>query len=256
MKLFQNIIRGAVLSLNVLLLFFLLFQDRLVFPAWLQSVGRMHPLLLHLPIGAIVIALLVVLFQKEFKENSYEKIIGFILAIAAITAALSALMGFVLSREGGYDEVLLTYHLAAGVVLSFLCWLLLYASPTKKKVFTGLLASTIVVLVLAGHLGASITHGENFVLAPMQKVDSKIAPITDSTTLYHAAIEPVLRTICFSCHNEQKTKGNLLMTSLASITVGGKHGVIWKAHDAKNSILIERINLPENHDTVKFSYPL
>jgi uncharacterized membrane protein len=248
MKLFHKITNGTVLFLNVLLIFFLFFQNRISFPAWLQSIGRMHPLLLHLPIGALVVALVLVFFRNDFKSKPFTKVTQLIFAVAALSAALSALMGFILSKEGGYDEVSLNYHLLAGVSVSILTWILLLVSAERKWLFTSLMAVSFVAIVLASHFGATLTHGENFVMAPLMKFEPTITVITDSTSLYRAAIEPIFKNKCMSCHNEQKKKGNLLMTSVESILVGGKHGPIWKGGDPENSTIIKRIHLPADHE--------
>ena len=71
-------------------------------PAWLQPVGRMHPMLLHLPIGLLVIVGLLWLFKREFAGESFTKLMKFVLGITALSAAVAALMGFFLSREEGY----------------------------------------------------------------------------------------------------------------------------------------------------------
>ncbi len=248
MQLFQRVIKSAVFGFNILLIFLIVFQDRIVFPSWLQSFGRLHPLLLHLPIGTLVIALLVLLFRNEFKGEAFTRINMLVLSFAAITSVLSAIMGFALSKEGGYDESVLRYHLISGTAVSLLTWLLLIIDSQNQKLYRPLLLVSFVALIAAGHFGATITHGENFVLAPMMGKGEEQIVITDSTSLYHAAIEPVFREKCFSCHNEQKKKGNLLMTSVAAINKGGKHGVIWKAGDPKSSSIIERINLPDEND--------
>jgi uncharacterized membrane protein len=248
MKLFHKIANGSILSLNTLLLFFLFFQDRISFPVWIQSIGRMHPLMLHLPIGAIVVAAILIIFRREFKEGSFESMITLILSVAAVSASCAALMGFVLSKEGGYNQSLLGYHLIAGIALSLSSWLLLALVYQKRKIFNSALVFTLFILIITGHLGATLTHGENFVLAPLMKSRDEIVPITDSTTLYHAAIEPVFKAKCMSCHNKQKIKGDLLMTSAESILKGGKHGAIWKAGDPLNSKFIQRINLPNENE--------
>jgi len=70
--------------------------------------------------------------------------------------------------------------------------------------------------------------------------------ITDSSSLFTAAIRPILRSKCFSCHNEKKAKGGLIMTTEEKILEGGKNGPIWKPGDALTSHIIEKINLPED----------
>ncbi len=97
-------------------------------------------------------------------------------------------------------------------------------------------------------LGSVLTHGENFVLAPLQGGTEETTAITDSTTLYVAAIEPILRHKCMSCHNDKKAKGKLIMTAVEKIMKGGKHGPIWVARDPEKSTIIKRIHLPEEND--------
>jgi hypothetical protein len=46
----KNILGTTLIPLNSLLLFFLIFDNKLVVPLWLQVLGRMHPVILHFPI--------------------------------------------------------------------------------------------------------------------------------------------------------------------------------------------------------------
>jgi uncharacterized membrane protein len=248
MKIFFKISSGAILCLNVLLLFFLIFQDSISIPIWLQTVGRMHPMMLHLPIGALILTAVIYFFKNEFKEGSFEKVLTLLLMITALTSAFTAIMGFVLSKEGGYDESILQNHLITGSGFSLFAWLLLHIPLQSKKLFQGILSVSVLLLVVAGHLGSTLTHGENFLMAPLLGSTDEIIPLTDSTSLYQAAIEPIFRSKCFSCHNAQKLKGDLLMTSVDAIMKGGKNGVIWVAGNPDSSTLIQRINLELEHD--------
>ena len=69
--------------------------------------------------------------------------------------------------------------------------------------------------------------------------------ITDSSTLFAAAVRPILKSKCFSCHNEKKAKGGLVMTTEEKLLTGGKNGPVWKPGNALNSHIIQNINLPE-----------
>jgi hypothetical protein len=62
--------------------------------------------------------------------------------------------------------------------------------------------------------------------------------------VFTAAIEPVLESKCYSCHNSEKAKGKLVLSSQASIEKGGKNGPLWKSGE---SLLIDRLNLPLEH---------
>ncbi len=249
MKFLRALIANSVFSLNVLLVFLVIFRNGLDVPTWLQPLGRMHPLLLHLPIGLLLLAALLVVFRSSFKKKPFHNFLNFVLYFSALTAALTAIMGLLLSREGGYDENQLNLHLATGVCVSLLsAWLLglsLYALK-RKIVFHISLVIGIVVLLTAGHLGSVLTHGENFILQPLSQ-DTNDA-VTDSTSLYAAVIHPILKSKCMSCHNERKVKGNLNMASLEKILKGGKHGPIWVAGNPDSSTIIRRIHLPEEND--------
>src|SRR5262245_33244250 len=102
---FRNIIAAILIPLNSLLLLFLLFDDHLVVPLWLQVFGRMHPLMLHFPIVLILLYGVCVLFiPPQYKDGSrYHLFLDILLLLAACTAAITALMGLLLAREPGYD---------------------------------------------------------------------------------------------------------------------------------------------------------
>ena len=249
MKLFQRILSNLVFFIVVMLLFLLFFQSKISLPPLMQAIGRMHPMLLHLPIGMLILVLFLWIFRKNIDSSSFEKIFVLTLHVAAFASALTALMGFFLSREGGYDETILSRHKFFGVTTAILAYALLIVyriNPEKKKLFGATLMTTITLLVLGSHFGSNLTHGEGFVWQPLHNNgETPEEKITDSSTLFAAAIRPVLKTKCFSCHNEKKAKGGLVMTGEEKFLKGGKNGPVLKAGDALNSHIIQKINLPE-----------
>src|SRR6187397_115946 len=249
MKLFQRILSNLSFFIIVLLLFLLFFQNKVSLPPSLQSVGRMHPLLLHLPIGLLVISFILWLGKKNIDAGSFQKIFILVLQVTAFTAALTALMGFFLSREGGYDENILLKHKILGIITAILSYILLlvYRSfPERKFVFGTTITLSLAAVIVGSHFGSNLTHGEGFVWQPLKSGKDIEEKITDSSSLFTAAIRPILRSKCFSCHNEKKSKGGLIMTTEEKILEGGKNGPIWKSGDAMNSHIIENINLPED----------
>lgn len=243
---FQNLTSYLLLAIHALLVFLLVFQDNVILPPWLQPVGRMHPMLLHLPIGLLILAGVLWVVRKEFEGINFNKLFGFVLSLTALTAALTALMGFFLSREEGYTADLLNWHKYTGIGLSFLAYglvILHQRNVTGKAIFNAVLAFSGIILAVTGHFGASLTHGENY-LFPVKEGENAPLTITDETPVFEAAVQPILKAKCFQCHNEQKTKGELLMTTVAGLLKGGKNGPIWVAGDALNSHIIQRANLP------------
>jgi hypothetical protein len=211
----------------------------------------MHPLMLHLPIGLLILTGLLVVFRKGFKKKSFQNFLNFVICFSALTASVSAIMGLLLSTEEGYDPTQLNWHLMTGVTVSLLSWWLLWLSQfgqKQKNVFNISLGVTTIVLLVTGHLGSILTHGENFVWQPLGDGETLEAAITDSTSLYAAAVEPIFRHKCMSCHNDKKAKGRLIMTAVEKIMKGGKHGPVWVAGEPEKSTLIKRIHLPEEND--------
>lgn len=249
MKLFQRISSNIIFFIQALLAFLLFFQNKIILPPWLQTVGRMHPLMLHFPIGLLAMSFLLWVIKKNIEEHSFKTIFIFSLQLTALAASLTALMGFFLSREEGYDSSTLLVHKTAGVLLSFMCsaLLLLFQYFSEKKIlFTFSITASVILLIVAGDFGATLTHGKGYVWQPLKKEeDTKEEKITDSSSLFTAAIRPILKLRCFTCHNERKAKGGLIMTPEEKIIAGGKNGPIWIAGDALKSHIIQNINLPE-----------
>jgi mono/diheme cytochrome c family protein/uncharacterized membrane protein len=245
MSRFYKISSYLLLSLNILLLFFLVFEEHVSLPLWMSPLGRMHPLLLHLPIGFVVLLVLFSFLKSEIETKSFELIRTLLLTLTALSAAIVALMGFFLSREGGYDERLLQFHKFTGITVSLLAYAAIVFDEklSSKTYFNWVLLG---IMVVAGHFGAGITHGENYLFEAWQKTDT--APqFSENDPMYKAAIFPILEAKCVACHNDDKTKGQLNMSTIQKILKGGKNGVIWKVGDALNSHIIQRASLPLEH---------
>ena len=90
MKLLSRIAAQVGFAGLILLGFLLAFESYLDIPTWLQPLGRMHPLLLHLPIGVLALLAVVPLVRKEIGEESYLKVRSFILDIGLIATKSNA----------------------------------------------------------------------------------------------------------------------------------------------------------------------
>ncbi len=245
MKQAKTITTNIVFVLQILLLFLLLFEGQVQLPVWLQPVGRMHPLLLHLPIGLLILLALLPLLKREIPTESLDKLQSFTLHLASLTAALTALMGFFLAQEEGYTAEALKWHKWFGVGVSFFTYSLLVwqnRASESKSIFNTAVLFNVILLIIAGHLGANITHGEDYILAPIRT--KKVKTITADMPIYAAAIQPVLEEKCYNCHNESKAKGKLIMTSVEQLLTGGKHGPAWVAGNADSSEMMQRLYLP------------
>ena len=246
MKLISLGARYIILSLNCLLLFLSFFSGRLSIPYLLEIAGRLHPLMLHFPIGLIFITAVIYFFRRKFVPEPVE-VISLLMHLAALFAVISALLGIFLSGEGGYDETLVASHKWTGVAVSIISAFIafLYSTGKSSPALPFMMILILPVLILGSHFGATLTHGEGYLL-PEREDKRTVKIITDSTAIFDAVIEPVLQAKCYSCHNEKKAKGELIMTSLEKLLAGGKNGEIWVPGDPLNSHIIQRLSLEED----------
>lgn len=248
MKRLQRIISDVVFVIQILIVFVLIFESRIAVPTVLQSFGRLHPLLLHLPIGLLLVTVVFLYLRRMFEGRPFDDLLGLLLYFTALTASLTTIMGLFLSLEGNFGTEQLWVHKWLGVALSFICWGLL-AVRSNIRILKPLGLAAVVILIFTGHYGANLTHGEDFVWAPLQEGEVRVARvITDSTTLFAATIEPIFESKCYGCHNQKKAKGNLVLTSLEMMRKGGETGPLWTAGDSTHSLLVERLLLPVDHE--------
>ncbi len=238
-----------LLALNIFILFLLAAGSRLVIPQWLQPVGRLHPVILHFPIVILILAMLMEFFRfrSEFaKEKFYQDFTTALLLIGALFAALTVIMGLFLSREPGYEGGNLQWHKWFGVSIVFISSFIYWFRNASWYSGRSAMAGSIIVLfclVIAGHYGADITHGDNFILAPVMKKD--LVPI-DKALVYKDVIQPIFESKCTGCHNPDKLKGGLMLTDEASILKGGRTGKLFVPGQPQVSLLLQRIHLPDD----------
>lgn len=230
---------------------------------WTYFLGRFHILLLHFPV-----ALIIVLVGWEllgfFKQKATNSLFLKTLWITAITACLfTVAAGYFLYRTGDYQGELVRQHLWGGVILGVLLlgtfsWRSQAIGVTqenaapqlpkwKKGIYPTLLAAIAGLVLYTSHLGGSLTHGPNFLTeySPQLTTSSEQQKPVEELLLFEDILLPTFESRCQSCHNEHKTKGDFLMTSLANIQIGGKSGKpMLVAGEAEQSELYHRITLP------------
>ncbi|RYZ49301.1 MAG: hypothetical protein EOO14_20870, partial [Chitinophagaceae bacterium] len=249
MQRWKTILFNIAFSLNCLLLFLVLFEEHLQVPVWLQVVGRMHPLILHFPIVLLVLAVFWELLPRRQKAESTEtaNIGDSLLLAAALSSVLTSLIGLFLSREEGYEPTVLLWHKWGGVLISFLS-LVWFAFRRQVRQVKSLMVTTAMLglagIVVTGHQGANITHGENFLLAPLSIDAEKPTVLLDDAVVFTHMVKPILEAKCTGCHNQQKAKGELLMETEAALLKGGKSGALWDTSEKDLGLLFQRVHLP------------
>ncbi|MEN0052888.1 MAG: DUF2231 domain-containing protein [Mucilaginibacter sp.] len=246
----KSIAEGALFALNIFIVVLLLAGDRLVVPQWVQPVGRMHPLILHFPIVILMFAMVMEFFRfrPEFiNERLYQNFTNYLLVLGALLSSITVIMGLFLSREPGYEGGTLQWHKWFGVTVAFMGHAVYLIRNTSKYTVNLAKAAAIITvfcLIVTGHLGGNLTHGEDFVLGPVMDKSKKAVPI-DQALIYGDVIKPIFEVKCQSCHNADKMKGGLMLTDSAAIIKGGKTGKLFKGGNPAMSLLLQRIHLPE-----------
>lgn len=210
--------------------------------------GKFHPIILHLPIGFLLLAFMMELHDRWKKTKQFQLAIGFALFWGMSGAIFAAVTGYLLSLDGGYEEELLSWHqwLGFGVAgLSILLYLLHRQTiNSQTQLYFPVFGLTAFLLTVAGHYGGSLTHGVDFLSPSSSKKAKKAIVDMENAIVYDDLIQPILKEKCVRCHSTSKTKGDLLMATIEGIQKGGKTGALLVKGDIENSLMMQRIHLP------------
>jgi uncharacterized membrane protein len=213
-----------------------------------EFIGRFHPLLVHLPIGILILSVLLVWIASG-RRNISNDAIRFSLGVGAIFATLSCITGYLLSQNGEYEKETVQWHQWMGIGTAA-------ASIALWRIRASLLRWTSVILlmlvIVTGHLGASLTHGSKYLFEALNTKSGKELDLAsvkfDSATMYYDVIAPILDEHCYSCHGPSKQKGRLRLDNPERIMTGGKDGAVVRAGNPQESEMVERLRLPRNDD--------
>lgn len=228
--------------------------------------GRFHPLIVHLPIGIIIMAAIlqfIALKSTKFKE-SLDPAISITLFWGGISSIGAVSAGWLLSWQGGYNADTLFWHKWLGIsvtLISFIGWLMKSGRLRLHKRYTNILFTLIIILItVTGHLGGNLTHGSDYLFVYSPKMIKKIVGMEegqksqklqelhpDSIKVYRDVIQPILDAKCISCHNKNKNNGGLILTSHRDLMKGGDNGTIVDVKSPLKSELFNRVTLPRHH---------
>ena len=230
-----------------------------MFLSILEFIGHFHPLLVHLPIGILLIALFLQWLSSRESYRSYAAVVPLVLLIGVISAFLSCITGWLLSISDDYDHELVSWHMWMGISVAFVS-LLLYAKVSNPKFGINRRLLFVVLLILifvTGHLGGSLTHGSDYLTKPLADVFGKdtvasvvIKPLPNvqEAYVYSDVVRPIFQTKCFSCHGANKQKGKLRMDDSLLLMKGGKDGKVILPGKAVESEMIKRLLLPVDNE--------
>jgi uncharacterized membrane protein len=225
----------------------------------IEFIAHFHPLLVHLPIGILLVGLLLQALSGTSQYRLLQPAVPVVLLCGAITALASCITGYLLSVSDDYDSTLVGWHQWMGITVAFTSWVL-YAKernaqmPVNKKI---LAVGLFILIMITGHLGGSLTHGSDYLTRPLAGALGKdsvsnmtIKPVPDvqEAFVYNDVIKPILQTKCYSCHGANKQKGKLRMDDAGMLMKGGKDGKVIEPGDADRSAMIKRLLLPVDNE--------
>ena len=169
-----------------------------------ELIGRFHPVLVHLPIGILLLAGLFQLLALKPKYASLHAAISIALFWGMISAIVSCISGYLLSQSGDYDEELVNTHKWFGISTAFVS-LIAYLFNRWENVFAKWVILLMVpLIIITGHLGGSLTHGSDYLTKGFSEkeevAEKEIKPIADvqEANVYADIIQPIFEGKCYT----------------------------------------------------------
>jgi len=243
---------------------------------WLWAfIGRLHPLVVHFPIGVIVVTGILELVSSLRKKPGLREGIGALVHVSAISAIGATIIGFVLANTGTYGGQTLTIHQWAGILTTILALVTVFVyrratrndTPQSWALYRCSLVISILTVAAAGHFGASLTHGDDYLteVLPWNQPDylsdsetqqflaSYASENTDAYTTsdldrLNLEVRALFAHSCYRCHSSEKIEGDLVLDNKEDVFLGGESGPAILPGNARDSELFRRISLPRGHE--------
>jgi uncharacterized membrane protein len=243
-----------------------------------ELLGRLHPLVVHFPIGVLVTGLFLEILTFGGKRPELRPGIRWLVFIGAFTSVLSALFGLMLAYSGNYPASTLDYHRITGlvtVILAIISAVLLRRaeiSGNRKDLglYRAVLAATVILLTVSGHFGATLTHGSNYLTSALPwnyesvsegEHNEFLAGLNEHLLIGGTLSEPHLNELnikvrrifaesCYRCHDSDTYEGGLALDSRDGVFAGGDGGAVIIPGHPENSEIIRRLLLPGGDEQV------
>jgi mono/diheme cytochrome c family protein/uncharacterized membrane protein len=216
--------------------------------------GRLHPLLVHLPIGILLMGLFLQALSRWPRFGVSAGVVKLVLLCGALSAVASCVTGYMLSLSGDYDDDLLSWHMWMGICVAVISMMVFVMVVRRVDgIAFGVVGVFLLGLIfVTGHLGGSLTHGSDYLSSAFDGAGPGAAampvrkPIADirEARVYGDVIQPMIQAHCYGCHGPDRQKGKLRLDDSVWIVKGGKDGVVVRPFHAEESGLIKRMLLP------------
>jgi uncharacterized membrane protein/mono/diheme cytochrome c family protein len=243
---------------------------------WLwEFLGHLHPLAVHFPVGLLLFAAVLELFTLRNFHSRFRPGIQALVIAGAASAIIATLFGWLLFFYGDYSGNTIDFHQWAGYatavlgVLTFASMMLVRSRNTPGYIilYRSLLFVSGIGVAVAGHFGATITHGNDFFSnsnpterAEKEKTSSNFnleALVADTGKLdkqqvtdLNTEVRAILAHNCYKCHGAEKVKGGLRLDGKHMVLKGGENGPVIVPGSPEKSELFIRVNLPADHEDI------
>lgn len=220
---------------------------------WIQFLGSFHPLLVHLPIGMLV--LLPILEFAGRARGALRESAAFVLYLTLLTGSVTLIFGVLLAYGSGDTGATVTRHMwgAIALLIELLICVSLrpaWTSRQDKRSYPVLLSITLLTLTWTAHQGGSLTHGRDyltrFMPGPLKQFFPSATKASDAAyvgSIYALNIHPMLDAKCVACHGAHKEKGGLRLDFYDLLIRGGKDGAVFVPRNPDQSLLLQRVTL-------------
>lgn len=129
--------------------------------------GAMHPAAVHFPIALFIVAALLEIAALTLRRPVLTQGTRVIIALAAVSAAAAAILGWFAMGWPGGDDATHTAHRWLGTSIALLgltCWWakehwVRRPGRAREWLYIGVLATTAAAVLVNGLLGGMLTHG-------------------------------------------------------------------------------------------------
>ncbi len=223
--------------------------------------GRFHVLMLHLPIGIIVVLFVLEWLSRKEKYRYLAAASPYLWGAMALSALATVLLGFMHFAEGSFTGPSAEQHRMFGTVVAVLAAGVAFLRVSSfaenyKPLFFPASAVLLVLIAITGHYGGNLTHGSTYLVEyapqPLRSL-AGLAPRRVLTSVGEAdpfadVVGPMLVERCAGCHNEDKQESSLILTTYAGVMRGGESGRVVVAGNTDLSELLRRVSLDSSDD--------
>lgn len=234
--------------------------------AWMDLLGRLHPLMVHFPLALVIVAAMVELWRAMRRHDGPSPFAVTSVWFAAVGGVGAACSGWANAAYGGEStSVDLFVHRWGGVAVAALLVALAITGTTASRAghaaWSGVWRMGLVlcagIVAVVGHFGGNLVHGEGYVTralwTALQASQGSGAPTAapeavtaePGVAVAYADLLPFFEARCFDCHGRGKSKAGIRLDDPAELVGKVRKGrTIVTPGDPDASSLLSVLTLP------------